>query len=236
MPSFAKLRSYKVEIIPGLFQISAQYANVFLIIDKSLTLIDTGFKSNVTYITKVIIDCGRSIDDLKMVMFSHNHADHTGGLAGLRRLASFQTAMHRADVFADTNDLLSGKSIPGKLLMFDSWKRRFILDKSRVNILLEGGESFDILGGMRVINTPGHTPGSISFYFPSHKLLIAGDAVTKKNGILGLPKKSISFNMNRAEESIRVMSKLDIDILCRGHGRPVLKNVTDSLRSLVSSF
>jgi len=236
MPSFSDLKSSTLEVIPGLLQISARYTNLFLIFEKDLTLIDTGFGSSVPLIQRAIRDHGRSIAELKLVLFTHNHSDHTGGLAKLLRLARFQTAMHSHDIVVDPRDLYPENWLLGRMLMHGPIKNRFMLDKSRIDIVLAGGESFDILGGMQVINTPGHTPGSISFYFPVHKLLIAGDAVGSRRGQLQLPRKSVSRNMAQAADSIRVVSQLDIAILCKGHGRPIMQNAAAELYKLVSGF
>ena len=239
MPSFSDLRPFSLEIMPGIFQISSQYANAFLIMDKDLTLVDTGFNSSIPLVLKVMREKGRSIGELKLVVITHNHLDHVGGLKRLRSLAQFKVAMHRADLTADISSLYPRGSIFGSLLRMPflaPLRKRLTVDKSQIDVVLAGNESFDVLGGMNVLSTPGHTPGSISLYFPARKLLIAGDAVGYRGGELQLPRKSVSVDMRLAAESIRALSKLDIEILCKGHGSPVTRNVPARLLSLVSSY
>ena len=47
---------------------------------------------------------------------------------------------------------------------------------------LEDGSRLELAGGLRVIFTPGHTPGHLSLYLERSKVLIAGDALTAEGG------------------------------------------------------
>jgi glyoxylase-like metal-dependent hydrolase (beta-lactamase superfamily II) len=240
MPSLAGFRPYTLEIVPGLFQISVSYNNVFLVVEQNLTLIDTGFRNCIPHITGLIHKLGRSPEEIKLVVLSHNHIDHTGGLSELKKLAKFTVAAHRADVCIqeDVVQYFPGNiagmilKIPGLALL----RHRLVLDTSNVDTIMDGGEVFDIMGGMRVIYTPGHTYGSISLYFPAHKLLLAGDALGKRGGELWLPRKSVSTDMQQAAESIKAISKLDVDILCTGHGYPHTKNAHEKMQTLVNQI
>ncbi|MFP3381467.1 MBL fold metallo-hydrolase, partial [Bacillus sp. SIMBA_069] len=57
--------------------------------------------------------------------------------------------------------------------------------KGRVDYTLIDGQELPFCGGIRVIHTPGHTPGHISLYLKQSKILIAGDSMYSVNGILG---------------------------------------------------
>jgi glyoxylase-like metal-dependent hydrolase (beta-lactamase superfamily II) len=146
-------------------------------------------------------------------------------------------AAHAADLLFPGNVLpyphggLIGRVL--NLRSFTGIRRRLLLESSAVDIVLHGNEQFDVLGGMTVVNTPGHTAGSISLYFPAHKLLMVGDALNKKNGVLRLPLKTAVTRLPEAATSIRTMAALDVEILCFGHGRPVTKGARAALQSLV---
>jgi len=68
---------------------------------------------------------------------------------------------------------------------------------------------------MNIIHTPGHSPGSISIYWPTQKALITGDLIFK-NGIgrTDLP----GGNGAVLKESIKLLQKLDVKYLLPGHG------------------
>ncbi|MDO9334099.1 MAG: MBL fold metallo-hydrolase [Dehalococcoidales bacterium] len=229
---------YTLEIVPNLYQITIRYANMFLIVEKSLTLIDTGFRGSTPYIVECIHKLGRKPEEIGLVILTHNHLDHTGGLEELRKLTMAKVAAHKTDVHIpeDTIPYPAGNII-GVLLRtpwLSSFRRQFVLGADGVDMVLEGEETFDILGGLQIIPTPGHTAGSISLYAPKHKLLIAGDAMNKRRDILRMPLKTVSTNLQEVRSSIRRMAELDVEILCVGHGRPIMQNAKASLQALVT--
>jgi glyoxylase-like metal-dependent hydrolase (beta-lactamase superfamily II) len=229
---------YTLEIVPGFYQITVRYTNMFLAAEKDLTLIDTGFRGSMPAVVELVRKLGRKPEEIKLVILTHNHLDHTGGLEELRKLAAVKVAAHRADVNIPEGIVpYPAGDYLGKMLkarVFSPLRRRLVLDEREVDIRLEGGEVFDIMGGLKVVPTPGHTAGSISLYAPAHKLLIAGDALNKRWDVLRMPLKTVSTDLEVAAASIRKMAELDVEILCVGHGRPIMRNARVNLRALVS--
>ena len=213
------------EIIPNVYQLSIRAVNVIVIAEERLALVDTGLYGSSAQIVDFISHLGRSVEEIGLIIITHNHFDHIGGLAELRELTRAKVAAHRAGIVNTDEELPfpGGKGV-GKLLRFrpfSSLRRHLALKPEDVDIMLEGGEVLEPLGGLRVINTPGHSPGSISLYSPGNRLLIVGDALVKRRRSLGLPHKMVSMDRAQAIDSVREMAKLDFDILCFGHGRPL---------------
>lgn len=79
-----------------------------------------------------------------------------------------------------------------------------------------------------MISTPGHTEGSIALHLPEHGVLITGDIAAEYDGqvILGV------FNLDRdqAATSFRRLSEIDVDVVCFGHGEPIIGNAGEHLR------
>jgi len=72
---------------------------------------------------------------------------------------------------------------------------------------------------LRVIQTPGHSPGSICLYWPDKKVLLTGDVVFNEGiGRTDLP----GGNGEELKESIKEISLLDAEYLLPGHGDIVL--------------
>jgi glyoxylase-like metal-dependent hydrolase (beta-lactamase superfamily II) len=73
------------QITKHLYQISLGSVNTFLIEDNGLTLIDTGFKNSRDKIFQAIRNGGKNPDDIKQIILTHSHPDHSGSVADIKR-------------------------------------------------------------------------------------------------------------------------------------------------------
>jgi glyoxylase-like metal-dependent hydrolase (beta-lactamase superfamily II) len=210
------------EIIPNVYQLTIRGTNVILIVEEELTLIDTGLHGSSPQITGFIHHLGRSPEEISLIILTHKHMDHVGGLAELKQLTSAKVAIHKADI----SDI--------EMRPLTSALRSVFSVKSRdVDIQLVGGEVLQPLGGLEVVHTPGHTPGSISLFSQRNKLLIVGDALRKRRKTLYLPPKMVSSDLSQAAESVKRIAQLDFNILCFGHGLPLSDGVSAKMQDLI---
>ena len=227
-----------LEIIPSVYQLTIRGVNVILITEEELTLVDTGFRGSSAQIVDFIHSLGRSVEEISLIIITHNHLDHAGGLAELRKLTKAKVTAHQAD-FVDIENQLPYPRVVQKTLRippFSALRSVFSIKPSEVDIQLAGDEVLKPLGGLKVVHTPGHTPGSISLFSPQNKLLIVGDTLNKRRGILRLPPKMASTNLTQAIDSVKRMAQLDFDILCFGHGRPLTDDVHSKMLDLIEKI
>ena len=92
------------------------------------------------------------------------------------------------------------------------------------------------LGGATVVHVPGHTPGSIALHFPSERLLICGDTIDHRRNRLGPPPKPFTEDMDQAIASLRRMAELEFDVLCPGHGTPIVGGADEQVRAMVQAL
>jgi glyoxylase-like metal-dependent hydrolase (beta-lactamase superfamily II) len=92
----------------------------------------------------------------------------------------------------------------------------------------------DIIDGLTVIHTPGHTEGSICLYLPGRALFVGDALLTSDERTLSLPRKSMSMDLNLARQSIRRISRLEYPILLPGHGPPIEKNASTITKEFVA--
>ena len=200
--------------------------NIYLLLDTKLTIINTGYKGRVSQICRVVKKLGYSLSDVENIILTHYHIDHTGNLLKLRQLTG-------ANVIAHTDDApyIEGR-LPHpcpkalrKLKFMDSFWNPDPID---VDVKVEDGDILPVLGGIKIIHTPGHTLGSISLYIPQEDALIIGDLLANTYK-LSLPSGEFTVNISQEIRSIQKIADMEFNIVCFGHGLPLIKNASDRM-------
>ena len=215
-------------------------ANAYVLVSgEELTLVDCGLAADVERIIVQLRGAGYSLSQLRNILLTHAHIDHIGGAATLTGRAGARVFAHRDEVPYVEGD----KSLPAAspLMRIMNWLGDRLVSKlpsCQVSRPLEDGETIEILGGAQVVHTPGHTPGSICLYQPEHRILFSGDALfnanpmTRKPG-LRLPLRFVSHDNAQAFESVTKLSRLEIEVLCPGHGEPILEGAGEKISALL---
>jgi len=211
-----------IKITPSLYQIIDKRNNIFLIVEEKLALIDTGFRGSVPLVLETIRQLGRRPEELALVILTHNHLDHAGGAAALRQITGCKIAARPVDftIGRDNVPYPGGKYV-ARLLQAPPLapvRRRLLLGSDSIDIPLADDQTLPVLGGLKVLFTPGHTPGSVSLYAPAPKILFVGDALNKRNG---LPYRTMTMNLQDAVDSALKIASQDAQVLCFGHGKPI---------------
>lgn len=217
------------EITPRVYQLSSISGtglwggNVFLLASDNLTLVDTGYKGGSTRILKEARRLGYSASDITNIIITHHHADHIGNLAALKEATQAKVIAHPADApYIDGRLLHPGLARPqwlSKALapFYRLWAARPVA----VDIPVDDGDELPILSGIKVLHTPGHTPGSICLFLQEKRLIIVGDLLANRFR-LSLPSKAFTVDIVREIRSIKKVTSLDFDLICFGHGRPLV--------------
>lgn len=227
-----------LEIGPGIYQLSDRGVNIVLIVEDELTLIDTGYPGSSMQIADFIGGLGRSFAEIGLIIITHNHIDHMGGLAEMRGMCRARVAVHQAGIIGagDEPPYPAGIRRLLRVPFLSNLRRSFLLSPDDVDIRLADGDVIGPLGGLRVVHTPGHTPCSISLYSPRDKLLIVSDTLVRSRRDIRLPHKTVATDFAEAMHSIRKMAELDFDILCFGHGKPFIGDASPKMRDLIESI
>ena len=86
-------------VINGVHVVAMGMANAFLIEDQNgFTLIDAGFPGKEAAVFGTIRELGRSLDQLKHLIFTHGHPDHIGSAAAIVRETGARTYLHPLDI------------------------------------------------------------------------------------------------------------------------------------------
>ena len=214
-----------MEVIVNVHHIPNIIANPYLIIDKDgLTLIDTGLPGSEKKILNYINGLGHSPADLKRIVITHSDLDHIGGLFALKKATGARTYASEIEAKA----IASGK--PSRPIKSGLTIRRVLFSivglwmkphPMQVDEILKDGQILPVLGGLRVVDTSGHTPGHISLFAAKSGLLFPGDSmVSDQKGLHG-SRPAVTWDSAKANESVRKQAELGARIVCPGHG-PVI--------------
>lgn len=231
------------EILPSLYAVRMAYVNAFLIVaDDGLTLVDSGLAGGRRAILRAIRDAGRVPEDLKHIVVTHHHVDHTGSLAALAERTGAKTYVHTLDAPVVRGDrpppgpnraTLAGRLIGPLIASLPANRQR----PARVDQELNDGDTLPAAGGLKAVHTPGHTAGHTAYLFPGHGgVLFVGDAGANLLGRLGMPLGLFTQDMTTARESIRKIAALEFDTACFGHGAVLKGGANARFRRLVEKL
>jgi glyoxylase-like metal-dependent hydrolase (beta-lactamase superfamily II) len=215
-----------MEILPNLHLVPDVTANSYLAIDPDgLTLIDAGLPRSGRKILRYIESLGYKDGDLRRILITHADSDHVGGLAELLRASPARVCASAIEAEA----IRSGQaSRPLKLTgiqkaLFSLLEFFVKVAPSRVDETLADGQSLPVLGGLRVVATPGHTPGHLSFFAYEIGVLFCGDSMRCPEGQMRVSQGWNTWDEERALGSAKAQAALGARIVCAGHG-PVVRN------------
>jgi len=178
------------------------------------------------------------------ILLTHCHPDHAGSALRLARVWDCKVYMHPDELPIASGDFAAMQACAGPLDRFvvlplmramGSQRREAVLAGSSLTEVaraFEPGAGVPGLPGWDCVPTPGHTPGHVSYFRPSDRVLISGDALMtlKVNSWSGLllqrpglsgPPWYTTWNRRAAKDSVEALARLEPAVLAGGHGLPL---------------
>jgi glyoxylase-like metal-dependent hydrolase (beta-lactamase superfamily II) len=219
-------------IHPRIFQIAAPFegngiVNCYLIDAPKRTIIDTGTASVPrASLLPALVEIGWQPSDLRIIINTHIHSDHAGGNAEMLEASGASIHVHRADAeMTDREkylekycrDTLRQMGQAEQIPQSEAFQLEMLGREWGVERRLDDGDVIDLGGDVRltVIHTPGHTPGSASFYWESERILFSGDAVNGRGG--RSPGFPLYFDAADYLNSIKRLRDIPIQTLVQAH-------------------
>jgi glyoxylase-like metal-dependent hydrolase (beta-lactamase superfamily II) len=242
------------ELAPGVHRIAVPTPfavgriNCYLLSGEPLTLVDTGPNSGTSldYLERGLAEIGVRIEDLELIVLTHQHMDHEGLLEILERRSGAEVAAFAplvpwiADYRANTkgDDLYAQQMMRRHGLPDDINSVLGILtsgmhsfgSRGTVNRPLEDGDTVRMGGhAYSVHHRPGHSPSDLVFCDPEAGLLVGGDhllAHISSNALLTRPLDGNTEGPRPTPlidygHSMRATRELPVRLVLPGHGEPI---------------
>jgi len=153
---------------------------------------------------------GKQWSDISLILVTHKHGDHINNLPKLVELTGAQVKAHELEA---------------------------PLINEAVGVDVQGLKDHTLLpycGGIELIHVPGHSEGNSCYYLRKHKTMIAGDTIFgDEEGNLMPPPERYCLDVEQAIAEIRRLLDYDFDLLVYTHGKDILKDAKEKVRSLV---
>ncbi|MGD2103283.1 MAG: MBL fold metallo-hydrolase [Acidimicrobiia bacterium] len=171
------------------------------------TIVDTGVEGSEDSIKTALGEVGLGWSDVSRLIVTHKHPDHQGSVEAV-------LAASGADWYAGAGDIEA------------------ITATTEGTVVGDG----DDVGGLQVIETPGHTPGHISVLDSMAGVLASGDALNGSDGGVIGANPDFSEDMTLANASVAKLATFDYEVALFGHGEPVLSEASDAVAALAATL
>lgn len=182
---------------------SVNNCNTYLIDGPTRVLIDPGHRNLFDHVKKGLGEIGLTLEDIGLIVCTHGHPDHIEAAQLFKESHTLLTLHQKEWQFLKSMDQQIRAAIGINL---DSISPDFFLNEGDISL-----NDIDLI----VLHTPGHSPGSVSLYWPDQKLLFTGDLVFKEGlGRTDLPGGDSAL----LKESVKRLAELEVEWLLPGHG------------------
>jgi glyoxylase-like metal-dependent hydrolase (beta-lactamase superfamily II) len=177
---------------------------------------------------------GRHAGDVTRIVLTHAHVDHVGGAAEMAARTGAPVAVHEADA----DDVEAGR-VPAfdPSLLVGRLMTRLPgggFPPVRVGERLTDGQVLDVVGGLRIVATPGHTPGHVSLLHEPTSTLITGDALFNVRQLRYSPRP-LCANFRLNERTAHVLGELEYDHVGFTHGTEITSGAREAVRGFLTA-
>ncbi|MBW2631083.1 MAG: MBL fold metallo-hydrolase [Deltaproteobacteria bacterium] len=234
------------KICDGLYSTGYHFLPAFLLASATPVLFDAGVAAMGPYYLRDIETYLGRTDTLGYLLLTHSHYDHCGSIPFLKEKIpglKIGATAHAAKILQKPSVVEMMRTLNNNFAkVFGDLienNEDIPFNAVEVDLLLKDGDELDFGEGwtVRVIETPGHTKDSLSYYIPRIKATIAGEAagVFHNDGI----NPQFSSSYSDYITSLEKLTALDMDILALGHrniltGDDIGRYLRDSIETTVS--
>lgn len=191
----------------------------FIVADNEITLIDAGLPLFTGSLLRALGKLNGSAR-LNLILITHADGDHYGAVDRLKVMHGCTVAASSPEAQAMQLGGMSRALKPRHFFenaLFTAGLRIFTAQAVTTEHIINPGEILPIMGGLKVLDSKGHTPGHLSFYQPDQRLLFAGDSIIKRNGIPSPAAGPNCWDEKLARAAFDTQMALGPVHICGGH-------------------
>ena len=184
--------------------------------DDDVVLIDTSYPGELAALGAEVARCGFALEQITKVILTHQDVDHIGNARILRGYgAQVLAGEHDVAFIQGDQPLTKLTDMAGELDMTP--ERRAFYEVfataapqvvTEVDVALVDGQLLDLVGGIEVVFTPGHTPGHIVLRLVRHDIVVCGDAANIIGGQLVGSFPELTHDQAQADTSLERIKEL----------------------------
>lgn len=207
--------------------------------DGSVTLIDTGLSRSGPAVARGLAAIGAAPQQVTRILVSHVHPDHVGALAEVQERTGASVSVH-AD---DARYLETGTTPPtDPTVLLGRIMKRFSREGAQEFVpvhpdhRLADDEVLDVGGGLRVLHTPGHSPGHVSFVHERSGTLITGDALFNPLGRLRWSVRAFCSDFRLSQRTAQRFAEVDYTTAAFMHGPQIADGAKREVDAFLASW
>ncbi|MHB8682464.1 MAG: MBL fold metallo-hydrolase [Acidimicrobiales bacterium] len=200
--------------------------------DGTVSLLDVGLRGATPRLVRALAEVGKQPGDVTSILVTHAHRDHIGSARKMRGRTGARLAVHHDDAHFVESGSPPPYGSPGPLATV----LRFVdrrQPRSPVDGTFTDGELLPAGGGLRVLHTPGHSPGHCSFLHEPTGVLVTGDALFNFRARITYSGAYACSDFAMSKDTAERLGDADYEIAAFTHGPEVRTGARQAVREFL---
>jgi glyoxylase-like metal-dependent hydrolase (beta-lactamase superfamily II) len=226
-----------VALAPGVWRLptlGSNLINSFAFIDPGgdVTLVDAGLRGATRRLVAALESINARPEDVRRILATHAHLDHVGDARRLRSRTGAALCVHEHDA-----DFVGHGTAPPRDPTLPLARVLGYLQRRQASCEVDDtfteNDVLPVAGGLRVLHTPGHTPGHCSFLHPSSGVLITGDALVNFRGRMNYSFAASCTYFRMSQDTADRLGEVDYELVAFTHGPEIRHGARDAVRQFL---